>query len=98
MSSHSWLWIGFNAFVVAMLAIDLGLFHRKEHAVSPKEAGIWTGVWITLSLVFCGLLWAFSLMIWRWMAKHDPQLMRTYIRSVRYRDYYPAFSRPYRTY
>ena len=60
MSSHTWLWIGFNVFVVAMLAIDLGLFHRKEHAVSPKEAGIWTGVWITLSLVFCGLLWKFA--------------------------------------
>jgi tellurite resistance protein TerC len=46
--------VGFNLFVVAMLAMDLGLFHRNEHAVSPKEAGIWTGVWVTLSLLFCG--------------------------------------------
>jgi tellurite resistance protein TerC len=47
------LWVGFHVFVVSMLAIDLGLFHRKAHAVKPKEAGIWTGVWISLSLLFC---------------------------------------------
>jgi tellurite resistance protein TerC len=54
------LWVGFNLFVVAMLAMDLGLFHRKDHAVSPKEAGVWTGVWITLSLLFCGGLFYFG--------------------------------------
>jgi tellurite resistance protein TerC len=47
------IWVGFHVFVVAMLAIDLGLFHRKAHVVKPKEAGIWTGVWISLSLLFC---------------------------------------------
>jgi tellurite resistance protein TerC len=50
------LWVGFNLFVLAMLALDLGVFHRKEHVVSPKEAGLWTVVWIVLSLAFCGLL------------------------------------------
>ncbi len=60
MNTQSALWLGFNLFVVAMLAMDLGLFHRKEHAVSPKEAGIWTGVWITLSMLFCGGLWYFG--------------------------------------
>nr|WP_274622625.1 TerC family protein [Myxococcus fulvus] len=54
------LWVGFNLFVLAMLAVDLGLFHRKEHAVTPKEAGIWTLVWITISLTFCGGIWYFS--------------------------------------
>jgi tellurite resistance protein TerC len=54
------LWVGFNLFVVAMLALDLGVFHRKEHAVSPKEAGIWTGVWISLSLLFCAGIWHFA--------------------------------------
>jgi tellurite resistance protein TerC len=54
------LWVGFNLFVLAMLAIDLGLFHRKEHAVSPKEAGIWTGVWITISLIFCAGIWRYA--------------------------------------
>jgi tellurite resistance protein TerC len=54
------LWVGFNLFVVAMLAIDLGLFHRKDHAVTPKEAGLWTGVWVTISLLFCAGIWYFS--------------------------------------
>ncbi len=60
MNTQSALWVGFNLFVVAMLALDLGLFHRKNHAVSPKEAGVWTGVWITLSLLFCGGLFYFG--------------------------------------
>jgi TerC family integral membrane protein len=51
------LWVGFNVFVLAMLALDLGLFHREEHVVSPKEAGAWTLVWIVLSLLFCGGVW-----------------------------------------
>jgi tellurite resistance protein TerC len=51
------LWLGFNLFVLAMLAMDLGLFHREEHAVTPKEAGAWTVVWIILSLGFCGGVW-----------------------------------------
>ncbi|HYO66760.1 MAG TPA: hypothetical protein VEU33_11805, partial [Archangium sp.] len=60
MNTQSALWLGFNLFVVAMLALDLGVFHRKEHAVSPKEAGAWTGVWITISLLFCGGLFFFG--------------------------------------
>ena len=60
MNSQVALWVGFNLFVVAMLAIDLGLFHRKEHAVSPKEATIWTGVWVALSLAFCAGIWHFQ--------------------------------------
>lgn len=47
-----WLWIGFNVFVLAMLALDLGVFHRKAHAISIKEATIWSVVWISLALVF----------------------------------------------
>ena len=47
-----WLWIGFNLFVVLMLAIDLGVFHRDAHAVSTKEAGTWTVVWIACALAF----------------------------------------------
>ncbi|HEX6224857.1 MAG TPA: TerC family protein [Chryseolinea sp.] len=46
------MWVGFNAFVLIMLALDLGVFHRKSHEVSVKEALIWTGVWITLALTF----------------------------------------------
>jgi TerC family integral membrane protein len=46
------LWIAFNIFVLGMLAIDLGVFHRKAHAVSIREASIWSAVWIILALVF----------------------------------------------
>lgn len=47
-----WIWIGFNAFVLGMLALDLGVFHRQAHAVSVKEAAIWSAVWISLALAF----------------------------------------------
>ena len=50
-------WIGFNVFVLLMLALDLGVFNRKAHVVSVKEALTWTGVWISLSLVFNGLIY-----------------------------------------
>ena len=46
------MWAGFVAFVLAMLAIDLGVFHRKAHEVSLKEAAVWSAVWVTLALVF----------------------------------------------
>ena len=45
-------WLGFNVFVLAMLALDLGVFHRKAHEVRVKEALIWSGVWIALALAF----------------------------------------------
>jgi tellurite resistance protein TerC len=51
------LWIGFNAFVILMLALDLGVFHRKKHVISLKEALIWTAVWITLALAFNGFIY-----------------------------------------
>ena len=46
------LWAGFLAFVLAMLAIDLGVFHKNAHEVSLKEAGIWSAIWIALAVVF----------------------------------------------
>lgn len=47
-----WLWIGFNLFVLLMLALDLGVFHRKAHVVTFKESIAWTVVWVTLALLF----------------------------------------------
>jgi len=47
-----WPWVAFNAAVLAILAIDLGVFNRKAHTVSAKEAGIWTVVWVTLAACF----------------------------------------------
>ncbi|RPJ47534.1 MAG: TerC family protein [Candidatus Latescibacterota bacterium] len=46
------LWAGFIGFVLAMLALDLGVFHRKAHAIGFREAAIWTGVWIGLAALF----------------------------------------------
>jgi tellurite resistance protein TerC len=59
MEQSIWLWIGFNLFVLAMLALDLGVFHRKSHAVSGREALIWSIVWISLSLVFNAAIYFF---------------------------------------
>ncbi|MCA4893406.1 MAG: TerC family protein [Cytophagales bacterium] len=52
MNDLSLLWIFFNLFVLAMLALDLGVFHRKSHEVSVREALTWTCVWITLAMLF----------------------------------------------
>jgi tellurite resistance protein TerC len=47
-----YVWIGFLAFVLLMLALDLGVFHRKSHEVKIKEALIWSVVWISMAMVF----------------------------------------------
>ncbi len=60
MSDQLWLWIGFNVFVLAMLALDLGVFHRHAHVVSLKESLIWTAVWVALALVFNVGVWHFG--------------------------------------
>jgi tellurite resistance protein TerC len=54
-----WLWVGFNLFVLAMLALDLGVFHRKAHVVSLRESIAWTFVWVVLALLF-------NLGVWRY--------------------------------
>jgi tellurite resistance protein TerC len=52
MPDHPLAWIGFSVFVLAMLALDLGVFHRKSHEVGLKEALAWSAVWIGLALIF----------------------------------------------
>lgn len=47
-----WGWVGFNVAVLAILALDLGVLHRKSERVGLKEAGIWSAIWVTLSLCF----------------------------------------------
>jgi len=59
METPIWLWVGFNIFVLLMLALDLGVFHRKSHAVSIKEAIMWSAVWIALSLLFNAAIYLF---------------------------------------
>ena len=60
MTTTTWLWIGFNLFVLAMLALDLGIFHRKSHTVGFKEAVGWTAAWIALALSFNLGVWHFA--------------------------------------
>jgi tellurite resistance protein TerC len=57
MTLQHWFWIGFNLFVLAMLALDLGVFHRRAHVVSLREAITWTVVWISLAMIFNLGLW-----------------------------------------
>ena len=52
MTDQIWLWIGFNLFVLLMLALDLGVFHRKAHVVTFKESMVWTVVWVSLAMLF----------------------------------------------
>ncbi len=52
MQESIWLWVGFLGLVFTLLGLDLGVFHRKSHAVSVKEAAIWSVVWISISLLF----------------------------------------------
>jgi tellurite resistance protein TerC len=54
------LWIGFSLFVLTMMVLDLGVFHRKAHIVSLREASIWTVIWISLALTFNAVVY-----IWR---------------------------------
>ena len=51
-SERIFLWVGFNVFVLGMLALDLGVFHRKAHAISIREASIWSVVWVCLAMIF----------------------------------------------
>lgn len=53
-SAPAWAWVGFHGLVLCMLALDLGVFNRKAHAPSFREAGLWSLAWITLALAFNG--------------------------------------------
>jgi len=59
-ATNLWFYIGFTAFVLAMLALDLGVFHRKAHVVTPKEAGMWVGIWMTLAFLFAAGIYLWS--------------------------------------
>ncbi len=53
------VWVTFNAFVLAMLAVDLFVFHRHAHDVRPTEAAVWSAVWAAMALTFAlGLYWS----------------------------------------
>jgi tellurite resistance protein TerC len=70
-TEYWWIYASFTAFVLVMLAVDLGVFHRKAHAVSFREAATWSAVWVLLALCFSYLLYQYSL----WKFPQDPRLM-----------------------
>src|SRR6266478_5031810 len=55
-------WFAFNLFILAALALDLGVFHRKAHKIRLKEAGLWSALWITLATVF-------GIGVWHWFGE-----------------------------
>jgi tellurite resistance protein TerC len=55
-ANSTWLWIGFVAFIILMLSLDLGLFNRKAHTIRYREATIWSIVWITVAMAFAGIV------------------------------------------
>jgi tellurite resistance protein TerC len=55
------VWIVFIAFVLIFLALDLGVFHKNDHVIKSKEAGIWTAIWVTIAFSFSGVIyWLFN--------------------------------------
>ena len=59
-SEHPWLIVTFAIAVLIMLIIDLGIFNKKSHVVSNKEAVIWSSVWISLAMLFSGLVYYYA--------------------------------------
>ena len=60
MDVHPLVWVGFVAFVLTMLSLDLFLFHREAHEVTTREAGMWTAIWMTMGLSFTFVIWAWQ--------------------------------------
>lgn len=65
-----YIWFGFIVFVLVVLSLDLGIFHKKSHTVGFKESIIWSGVWIALAL-------AFNVIILYWRGEADFMLFLT---------------------
>ena len=70
-AQYWWLYGLFTLFVFSMLALDLGVFHKKAHAVSLREAAIWSAVWVMLALLFNWGLYMYS----AWAFANDPRLL-----------------------
>ena len=59
-SDYWWFYIGFTVFIMLILALDLGVFHRKAHEVKFREATIWTTIWIALAFLFNYLFFLYA--------------------------------------
>jgi TerC family integral membrane protein len=70
-AEYWWFYLAFVGLVLLLLALDLGVFHRKAHAVSFRESAIWSAVWISLALLFNFGLYQYAL----WKFPQDPRLL-----------------------
>lgn len=70
-AEYWWFYAGFLVFVLFMLALDLGVFNRKAHVVSFKEAATWSAVWVTLAMIFCAGFYYYS------VGKFGPEIGKT---------------------
>jgi len=70
-SEYWWFYAAFVGLVLLLLSLDLGVFHRKAHAVGFRESAIWSAVWIALALLFNVALYQYAL----WKFPQDPRLM-----------------------
>ena len=70
-SEYWWFYLSFTGFVLVLLALDLGVFHRKAHAVSFREATLWSVIWIGLALAFNYAFYQYAL----WKFAQDPRLL-----------------------
>ena len=70
-ADYWWFYLGFTGFVLLLLALDLGVFHREAHEVSFREAAAWSVVWVTLALAFNFLLYQYAL----WKFPQDARLL-----------------------
>ncbi len=70
-AEYWWFYAGFLVFVLGLLALDLGVFHREAHEVSFKESAIWSAVWVALSLGFNFALYQYA----QWKFTRDPRLL-----------------------
>ena len=73
-AEYWWFYAGFTTFVLALLALDLGVFHRKAHEVGVKEAATWTVVWFSLALVFNLFFYQYSF----WKFSQNEAMMALY--------------------
>jgi tellurite resistance protein TerC len=56
LANSTWLWVGFSAFILLMLSLDLGLFNRQAHTIRYREAAVWSSIWIALAMICAGIV------------------------------------------
>src|ERR1019366_3083338 len=79
MPSNWIFWVLFNVFVLAMLALDLGVFHREKHVIEFREAIAWTMVWIALAGAFAGPIFFFGHVMTRHYNRPNSELTLEFV-------------------